>query len=320
MLTMRIPNRNSQFFDIWYAKMMNWQAISFDWNQVRAFLATAEEGSLSAAARALGYTQPTLSRQVVSLETDLGVTLFERGHRSMNLTESGLALLEHVRAMGDAATRVSLAATGRTELIDGHVSVTATEGFAMQHLPPIVERVRERAPGIELEIIPANESLDLIRREADIAIRHARPEHGDLIAKRIGGTTGHFYGARQYLDRMGRPRAPADLANYDFIGFEGPTRLVELFNSIGIPVTRDHFKVYSASGVVILALMERGLGLSVMTKDIAETRPALEQVLPSLPPFDVPAWLVTHRELHTSRRIRLVYDTIAEYVQGRTLG
>ena len=298
---------------------MNWNAVSFDWNQVRAFLATAEEGSLSAAARALGHTQPTLSRQVANLEADLGVTLFERGHRSMDLTESGLALLEHVRAMGDAATRVSLAATGRTELIDGHVSLTTTEGFAMQHLPAIVERVRELAPGVELEIITANESLDLIRREADIAIRHARPEHGDLITKRIGGTTGHFYGASHYLDQVGRPETAADLANYDFIGFESPTRLLELFNEMGVPVTRENFKVYSASGVVILALVEHGLGLSVMTKDIADSRPGLEQALPSLPPFDVPAWLVTHRELHTSRRIRLVFDAIVEYMEGRPI-
>ena len=313
---MQSSNRNCLFFDIWHAYFMNWQAVSFDWNQVRAFLATAEEGSLSAAARALGFTQPTLSRQVAELENDLGVTLFERGHRSMNLTESGLALLEHVRAMGEAATRVSLAATGRSELIDGHVSLTMTDGFAMRHLPAIVERIRNKAPGIELEIIPANESLDLIRREADIAIRHARPEHGDLIAKRIGGTTAHFYAARQYLDRMGRPKIPSDLTNYDFIGFESPTRLLDLFNGIGISVTRDHFKVYSASGIAILALMEWGLGVGVAPKDIAETRPVLEQVLPSLPPFDVPVWLVTHRELHTSQRIRLVFDFIAEYVAG----
>ena len=296
---------------------MNWQAVNFDWNQVKAFLATAEEGSLSAAARALGLTQPTLSRQVAELEDDLGVTLFERGHRTMKLTESGHALLEHVRAMGEAATRVSLAATGRSELIDGHVSLTMTDGFAMQHLPAIVERIRDKAPGIELEIIPSNDSLDLIRREADIAIRHARPEHGDLITKRIGGTTAHFYAARQYLDRMGRPETPSDLVNYEFIGFESPTRLLELFNGIGIAVTRDHFKVYSASGIAILALIEHGLGVGVAPKDIAETRPVLEEVLPSLPPFDVPVWLVTHRELHTSRRIRLVFDTIAEYVGGR---
>lgn len=296
---------------------MNWQAVNFDWNQIRAFLATAEEGSLSAAARALNLTQPTLSRQVAGLEEDLAVTLFERGHRTMDLTETGLALLEHVRAMGEAATRVSLAATGRSELIDGCVRLTTTEGFAMIHLPPIVERIRKRAPGIELDIIAANESLDLLRREADIAIRHARPEHGDLIAKQLGAMTGHFYGSRRYLDKMGRPKTPADLANYDFIGFESPTRLLDMFNSMGIPLTREHFKVYSASGVVILALMEQDLGLSVMTRDVAETHPDLEIVLPSLPPFDIPVWLVTHRELHTSRRIRLVFDVIAEYIRER---
>lgn len=293
---------------------MNWKAVTFDWNQVKAFLATAEEGSLSAAARALGLTQPTLSRQVAGLEDELGVTLFERSHRSMDLTESGIALLEHVRAMGEAATRVSLAATGRSELIDGHVSVTATEGFAIHHLPAIAERVRERAPGIELEIIPANESLNLIRREADIAIRHAQPEHGDLIAKRIGDATAHIYGARHYLDRVGRPATLKDLVNFDFIGFESPTRMLSFFHDLGVPVTREHFQVYSRSGMVILGLIERGLGLSVMTTDIAETRPTLERVLPSLPSIKFPTWLVTHRELHTSRRIRLVFDTIADYV------
>jgi len=293
---------------------MNWQAVAFDWNQVRAFLATAEEGSLSAAARALGLTQPTLSRQVAGLEADLGVTLFERGRRSMDLTESGLALLEHVRAMGEAATRVSLAATGRSALIDGHVSITATEQFAIHYLPGAIERIRERAPGIDIEIIPANASLDLIRREADIAIRHGRPEQGDLIAKLIGTSAAHLYGAAHYLDRIGRPKQLADLAGADFIGFEHRGQLVEMYNAMGIPVTEDHFKIYSASGSVILALIERGLGLGFVTREIAETRPALEEVLSTLPPIDVPAWLVTHRELHTSQRIRLVFDTIAEFV------
>ena len=295
---------------------MNWQAVTFDWNQVRAFLATAEEGSLSAAARALGLTQPTLSRQVAGLESDLGVTLFERGNRVMNLTESGLALLEHVRAMGEAATRVSLAATGRSELIDGHVSITATSTFATRHLPAVVERVRHRAPGIELEIIAANESLDLLRREADIAIRHARPEHGDLIARRIGRTTAHLYASKAYLDREGRARSPADVARYDFIGFESPTQLLDLYQGMGIPLTRQHCKVFTANGRVILSLIEQGLGVGVVTRDVAETRPEIEEVLPNLPPIEVPVWLVTHRELHTSRRIRLVFDTIAECVKG----
>lgn len=293
---------------------MNWQAISFDWNQVRAFLATAEEGSLSAAARALGLTQPTLSRQVNGLESELGVTLFERGHRAMELTPSGLELLEHVRAMGDAATRVSLTASGQSQAVDGKVSITATNMFAAWYLPPIVAQIREQAPGIELEIIAANESLDLLRREADIAIRHGQPDHGDLIAKRIGQMTANLYAAKDYLDRIGRPRHPQDLADADFIGFEKPDQLLELYNGMGIPVTRDHFKVYSASGVVIMALVEQGLGIAVGTQDVAERSETLEQVLPSMPPIDVPIWLVTHRELHTSRRIRLVFDMIAEHI------
>ncbi|MEM6638724.1 MAG: LysR family transcriptional regulator [Pseudomonadota bacterium] len=296
---------------------MNWSALRFDWNHIRAFLATAEEGSLSAAARALNLTQPTLSRQVAGLEADLKVTLFERGHRKMVLTETGLALLEHVKAMGDAANRVSIAATGRSELIDGHVSVTATEGFASVHLPPLVEKIRNRAPGIELEVIAANDSLDLLRREADIAIRHARPEHGDLIIKKVGTMSGHFYASKQYLDRAGRPSSVKDLADHDFIGFENPVRLLSLFSEMGIALSREQFKVCSASGVVILAMVEQGLGISVMTRDIQAGRPLLEMVLPATPPIDIPVWLITHRELHTSRRIRLVFDILAEGITNR---
>lgn len=293
---------------------MNWKAIAFDWNHVLAFLATAEEGSLSAAARALGTTQPTLSRQVAALEADLKVTLFERAHRSMELTESGLELLEHVRLMGDAAARVSLAASGRSQSVEGHVSVTATEMFAAQHLPSIVERVWDRAPGIELELIPANDSLNLHRREADIAIRHARPEHGDLITKHIGNASGRLYAHRDYLDQIGRPGQPADLADAEFIGFETREQLIPFYNEMGIPVTASNFRVYCASGMLILALARHGLGLAVLTDDMVVGHPELEVVLPDLPGFPIPVWLITHRELHTSRRIRVVFDTIAEYV------
>lgn len=294
---------------------MNWKAINFDWNHVLAFLATAEEGSLSAAARALGRTQPTLSRQVAALEQQLGVTLFERARRSMDLTESGLGLLEHVRQMGDAAARVSLAASGRATSVEGHVSITATEMFATQHMPAIIERIWSQAPGIEVEVKPANASLDLHRREADIAIRHGRPEHGDLITKHVGDISGRIYGATQYLDQIGRPSNPADLAEAHFIGFETREQLIPFYNEMGIPVTEANFRVFCASGMLILALAASGLGLAVLTDDMAASRPELEVAAPSLPPFPVPVWLVTHRELRTSQRIRIVFDTIATYVQ-----
>ena len=231
----------------------------------------------------------------------------------MSLTAAGLELLGHVRDMGEAATRMSLTASGQSQSIEGQVTVTATNIFATYHLPPVLAKIRDQAPGVEIEVLATNEVRDLRRREADIAIRHARPEHDDLIARQIGATTAHLYATKRYLDRIGRPRRASDLANADFIGFEYPDTLVPHLNAQGIPVTRDHFKLYSASGTVILALVEQGLGVSVLSKDIAEQRPELEQVLPGLPPFDVPVWLVTHRELHTSRKIRLVFDLIAEH-------
>jgi DNA-binding transcriptional LysR family regulator len=291
---------------------MNWQAVSFDWNRARAFLATAEEGSLSAAARALGQTQPTLSRQVAALEEDLGVTLFERVGRSLSLTQSGLDLLDHFRAMGDAASRISLTASGQSQAIEGHVRITASNIVATYHLPAVLKRLRDIAPGIEVDVAASNEVRDLTRREADIAIRHVRPEQPDLIAKLVGEMTGHLYASTDYLDAHGRPKMAHDLSEADFIGFEDPERLLPILNPLGLSLTKRNFKITSASSTVIMALVKEGLGISILTKDLAALTPDIEQVLPELPPIPVPIWLVTHRELHTSRRIRLVFDLLAE--------
>lgn len=294
---------------------MNWQAVSFDWNHVRAFLATAEEGSLSAAARSLETTQPTLSRQVSTLEEALDVTLFERGNRSMELTSAGMELLEHVRVMGDAAFQMSLTASGHVQSIDGQVTISSTSLFATYHLPKILQTVRDVAPGLEIEIIASNQFSDLRVREADIAIRHTRPEHGDLIAKRVGGTTAHLIASSEYLDRVGRPNTPAELVGCDFIGFDDPTLMLQQFNSMGVPITRDQFRLYTLDGPVILELIRQGLGVSVMSVDLMQSNPELEIILPDFLAIDVPVWLVTHRELRTSRKIRLVFDQIAEYCE-----
>ena len=299
---------------------MNWQSVSFDWNQARAFLATAEEGSLSAAARALGQTQPTLSRQVAALEQHLGVTLFERVGRSLSLTQSGLELLDHFRAMGNAANRISLAASGQSQAIEGHVRITATNIMATYHLPPVLSRLREIAPGIEIEVVASNEVRDLTRREADIALRHGRPEQPDLIARLVAESTAHLYASKAYLDRHGRPRTAEDLADRDFIGpagFEEPEGLIEFLNALGLPLTRRNFKLITASGTVILESVRQGLGISILLKEWHDLVPGLEQVLPDLDPIPVPTWLVTHRELHTSRRIRLVFDLLAESFTSR---
>lgn len=291
---------------------MNWKTISFDWNQVRAFLATIEEGSLSAAARALGQTQPTLSRQITALEKSLGLTLFERGHRSMRLTQAGMELIDHVTEMGDAAARISLTATGQSQAIDGSISITASDAMSAFHLLPILKVLKERAPGIVVELIASNEVRDLNRREADIAIRHIRPDQPELIAKLVHQTTVHLYASTDYLDTYGRPANVDDLNGADFIGYEYAERLLPQLNDIGLSLTKNNFKYCTTSGVVMYRLIEQGFGIGLMPKEVAELTPKVEQVLEDLKPIPLPVWLVAHREIYTNRRIRIVYDLIAE--------
>lgn len=290
---------------------MNWNAVSFDWNQVRAFLATVEEGSLSAAARALGQTQPTLSRQVAALERDLGVTLFERGPRAMALTDAGIELLDHVRAMGEAAARLSLSASGKSQAIEGHVSITATDMTATYLLPPVLMQLRDEAPNLYVELNPSNDVRDLIKREADIAIRHVRPEQADLIAKLVGNSMAHVYASQSYLARAGHPESADDLSALSFIGMSPIERFLPIVLAPGLELKASQFKVTTASGTALIELVRQGVGISVLPRHTAKLFPELVPVLQDRISFPIPIWLVTHRELHTSRRIRVVYDLLA---------
>jgi DNA-binding transcriptional LysR family regulator len=234
----------------------------------------------------------------------------------LSLTQSGIDLLEHFRAMGEAAGRISLAASGQSQAIEGQVRVTASDMVATYHLPPMLKRLREVAPGIEIEIVASNEVRDLRRREADIAIRHVRSEQPDLIARRVGETYARFYASVEYLDRHGRPQSPRDLSDADFIGPEQPERFLPEWNALGLSLTPDNFKITTSSGTVVVELVRRGFGISPLPQDVAMVAPELECVLPELDPIPMPIWLVTHRELHTSRRIRLVFDLLAEALAG----
>lgn len=291
---------------------MNWKAINFDWNQVRSFLATAEKGSFSAAARVLAQTQPTVGRQVAALERSLGVTLFERVGKSLNLTSAGEELLVHVREMADVASRISLAATKQSQTIEGQVRITASDVMSAYQLPPILRQIRLAAPRLEIDIVAANDLRDIQRREADIAIRHVRPTQPDLIAKLVAEATAHFYASPSYLDQVGRPRSEAELANLDFVSFGDVDTMVGFLQPAGIPVTAQNFRIGSKSGIVSWEMVRQGFGISVMSDDVAAITSGVERVLPEREPFKFPIWLATHSELHTARRIRLAFDLLAE--------
>ena len=290
---------------------MNWSAIGFDWNQVRALLATAEEGSFSSAARVLGTTQPTVGRQVSALEETLGVTLFERTGRGPALTQAGRELIEHVRAMGEAAALISLVASGQSQDVAGEVSVTATDLMAAAILPPILTEIRRSAPGIHLHIVSSNQVQNLTRREADIAVRHVRTEQPDLIATHIADFRANLYASTTYLERAGRPRTVRDLAAHAFVGSSAPNQLLGLLHDRGAPVRAENFAVSCDSGTVLWALVQEGHGITMMPEALGDADSRVERVLADLPSVEFPVWLVTHRELNTSRRIRVVFDGLA---------
>ncbi|MBH1964725.1 MAG: LysR family transcriptional regulator [Comamonadaceae bacterium] len=283
-----------------------------DWNQLRAFLETAETGSLSAAARKLGLTQPTLSRQVAAIEQRMGVTLFERVGKAMALTPTGLDLLEHARAMGAAAEALSVAATGRSQTVGGLVSVSATDMVAFYLLSPIVRQLREQEPRITIEVISSDAVSDLLRREADIAIRHVKPEQPELIARLIRQAQANFYASEDWVKTHGHPRSAEEAAHLPFVGADRSGQFLAYLRQNGLPLTEANFSCYSDHTVAHWALVRQGMGIGAMLDKIARETPGMVRVLDDVPPVIFPIWLVTHRELRTSRRIRVVFEALAQ--------
>jgi DNA-binding transcriptional LysR family regulator len=284
---------------------------TMDWNHIRAFHATAVAGSLSAAARQLGLTQPTLSRQVQALEADLGVALFERRGRKLVLTQTGMELLDHIRIMGDAADTLALAASGRAQEIGGRVCISATDISAAYILPEIVARIRSEAPQITIVIVASNEISDLHRGEADIAIRHVRPDRPGLAGWHIRDAEAGFFASEDWVARNGRPKGPADLARAGLMGFDDP-QFSSVMREIGIPIFTEDLRIVSESSFVIWEMVKRGMGVGLMMRQVAERTPRVVRLLPEMAPIPVPIWLVTHQELQSSPSIRLVQAIMAE--------
>lgn len=286
----------------------------FDWNHIRAFLATAETGSFSAAARKLGQTQPTLSRQIAALEQDLGVMLFERIGRTLEITQSGMELLEHTRLMGDAANQIALTASGQAQSIDGLVRITASDVMSAYFLPDLLREVRAQAPRLRIDVIASNDIQDLMRREADIAIRHVRPEQPELIAKLVQEASGHFYATTEYLNHAGRPKSKRALSQHEFISFGNTDQMIAYLKPLGIHLSDENFRLGSQNGIVAWEYAKQGFGIAPMSEVVGDATPGVERVIPGMEPIKFPIWLTTHRELHTSRRIRLVFDLLADYL------
>lgn len=294
---------------------MNWRTLKFDWNHARAFLATAEEGSLSAAAKALGVSQPTLSRQVSALEETLSTALFERDTRGLTLTQNGVALLEYVRTMGEAASHFSIAASGQATSIEGEIAISATELTAVFLLPAIVAKMKLTHPGIRVSIIASNEASDIKRREADIAIRNFRPVEPELITKKLGAFSATLYATKDICQSLNSTNKEIPMPAL-FLGYNSNnTVYINALSEKGIHLDARSFAAYSDSHQVLWEMTKAGIGAGMMPVELGDAEDNLERVYPELI-FRGDIWLVSHRELRMNRRVRTVFDFLSREISA----
>jgi DNA-binding transcriptional LysR family regulator len=285
----------------------------FDWSLVRSFLAVLDHGSLLGAARHLKMSQPTLGRHIAELESQLGVVLFERTGRGLLPTATALQLAEAARSMEAGALLLERTLSGVQTQTSGTVRITTSVPVAVTLLPPLLATMRQSLPGIAVELVSSNQVSNLLRREADIAVRMVRPEQSSLIAKKIGEVGLGAYAHRSYLARRGPLRKATDLLAHELIGSDADTAILQGFAAIGYPVTRNAFALRSDDFIVQWQAVRAGLGIGFCADYMARGDPDVVRVLPGLlkiPPL--PMWLAVHREIRTSARIRAVFDFLAE--------
>ncbi len=282
-----------------------------DWTLYRSFLVVAETGSLSAAARALNLSQPTLGRHIAELETALATTLFTRAPRGLMLTEAAAVLLPAARQMRDAAASLGLLAAGREQSLSGTVRLTASRVVSHYLLPRILADLRQKEPGIEIELVPTDSTENLLFREADIALRMYRPTQADVVTRHLCDLSTAIYAATSYLDRHGRPQSPEDLLALDFVGFDRSDLMLRLMAGLGIVRKREDFPVRCDDQVVHWALVRAGCGVGATQCGIGDADPLVERVAPFVALPALPVWLTAPEALRQNPRIRRVMDHLA---------
>jgi DNA-binding transcriptional LysR family regulator len=286
------------------------------WELYRSFLAVMREGSLSAAARALGMTQPSLGRHMRELESALGVVLFARSSQGLTPTELAQELLPHAQAMAAASAALRRSASAEREEISGAVRISASDVMGAEVLPSILTDFRERYPDIVIELSLSNQPADVLRRDVDIAIRMMQPTQKALVARHIGKVVLGLFAHRRYLDAYGCPKTLADLAGHALIGFDTETPFIRRMRPAGLPYTREHFAWRTNSDLAALAALRAGFGIAVAQVNLARRDPQLVHLLPTELSLSMDTWVVMHEDLRQSLRVRRLFEHLAEALAG----
>jgi DNA-binding transcriptional LysR family regulator len=284
----------------------------FDWALVRSFLAVLDAGSLMGAARNIGGLQPTLSRHIAEFEAQLGTPLFERTGRGVSPTAAALAIADAARQMEDGADALARTLAGQRNQATGTVRITTSMVAAAYLLPPLLAELHRQEPGIHLELIASNRLTNLLRREADIAVRMVRLAQTSLVARKIGSVGIGAYAHERYLQRAGTPREPTELARHTLIGYATDDQIERGFAALGLPLKREDFALRTDDQVAYGRLIAEGAGIGFVANYNATHWPGVVRVLPQLAIPPLPCWLAVHREIRSSKVVRRVYDFLAE--------
>jgi len=286
----------------------------FDWALVRSFLAVLDAGSLTGAARRSGLLQPTLSRHVAELEAQLGAPLFERTGRGVTPTATAIAIADAARRMEEGALALRRRLAARRVADTGTVRITTSQVAAVWLLPPLLAELQRHEPGLQIELHASNAVSNLLRREADIAVRMVRPAQQSLLARKLG-EIGIVAAAHQsYLAQAGTPRTRDELLRHRLIGYDRDDSMLRGFAALGVPVTRELFVLRTDDQVAYSRLVACGAGIGFVAGYTLGRFPGVVPLLPALRIPPLPCWLAVHREIRGSRLVRRVFDYLAEAI------
>ena len=283
-----------------------------DWNLYRTFLAVLQEGSLSSAARQLDLTQPTVTRHIDALEKSTGVNLFLRTQRGLTPTDTALKLVPHVRTLAATAAALMRLASDRTGEVRGTVRVTASEVVCIEHLPRILAGLRRQHPRLVIELAVSNAVDDLLRQEADIAVRMTEPVQDVLLARRLPSIELGLYAHRDYLAQRGVPASMASIADHDLIGFDQEIPRLRAFVQRFPALNRSGFALRTDSDIAQLAAIRAGFGIGICQVPVASRDSDLMRVLPDIVSVELSLWVAMHEDLKTSARCKAVFDALVE--------
>jgi DNA-binding transcriptional LysR family regulator len=282
------------------------------WELYRSFLGVLNHGSLSGAARALGVAQPTIGRHVAALEKSLGLALFTRSQTGFLPTEAGQSLRMYAESLQSTVAALERAAASQGTGVSGNVRITASDVIGVEVLPPIVARLRDRHPGLAVELALTDRVQDLVRREADIAVRMMRPRQGLLVARRVGQIVLGLHAHQNYLSRHGTPKTIADLANHALIGFDEMTAFIRDAGKKFSVWRREAFSMRTDNSLAQLALIRSGAGIGVCQAAIARRDGQLVRILPKQFAMPLETWITMHKDLRNSPRCRVTFDALVE--------